>query len=252
MAPAAVTGSMSSLSFGFLIGVAMKRRGLWLTVTALFVFGLLCFAIAVLVGLKMPDGGSLRLERVTTTLLAMGGTLTGAAIAVAAVLLTLDLQMASERERRWAEVQVATVTEAAAWLDRVTRQFGDVVGAMQEWDHALPEQKDDALVKANHLARDFYDAEDLHVVERLEGLVEDEDVRTALGSADAVLRSWNETVAGDHTTPTVEVSAAAGEEWPTWLALSDARLDVLNLHAQAIRRAHGRDSREALARTARQ
>lgn len=217
----------------------MKRRGLWFTVAALFIFGLLCFALAVLVGFKMPDGGSLRSERMTTTLLAVGGTLTAAAVAVGAVLLTLDLQMASERERRWAEVQVAAVTEAAEWIGNVTRHFGDVFGAMQEWGYALPEDKDAALAKANYLAQGFYAAEDLHVVERLEGLVEDDDVRAALRSADGALRSWNETVAGDHTTRTVEVSAAAGEQWATWSALSDARLDVLKLHAQAIRRAHG-------------
>jgi hypothetical protein len=175
-----------------------------------------------------------------TALVAVGGTLIGAAVALAAVLLTLDLERRATREQRWAELQTRLLGEALSWVETATSNFGEVLELLNEYRSGLEERRPELLQRATDRAQVFYDHEqNLREVDRLQRLLDSDEVIEALRKADGVLRLWNETVAGDHTTHAVDLLQDEGRSaWGVFGTLAESRDHVLDTYAAAVRLAY--------------
>lgn len=210
----------------------------WAAVGTLAVVGGAVFAVTWHLSGQVPAEGHAVAEARITALVTLGATAGAAAVSLAAVVLTLGLQREQQQQQRWADFQMEILREAHEWIDDVYRRFGQVIGAIQEWGNAVGDDRNEKLAEANRVAQSFYDhGQRLGEVERLERLVADRAVRTALRHADGALRSWNETVAGDHTTREVRVHEAEGEEWSLFGSLGDARDSIRAAYSEAVRAA---------------
>lgn len=208
----------------------------WAAVATLGIVGIAMFLVATLLSSGIPASGDAAAEARVTALVTIGATASAAAVTLAAVVLTLGLQREQEQQQRWADFQHQVLREAYHWIDGVYGQFGEILGAIQEWGYAVESEQADKLDHANRVAQRFYDdGQQLHEVERLERLVTNRDVRAALRAADGALRGWNETVAGNHTTRAVHTDESGGTEWAVFQSLGKARNQVLNAYADAVR-----------------
>ena len=201
--------------------------------------GVAAFAASFPVSARIPSEGDARLEAWVTGFVSVGGTLVGSAVAIAAVLLTLDLQLRAEQRRRWASFQAGVLREAYEWMSATSTDFGQVLAAMQDWGFAVEAERGEKLEVARKRAQQFYDREqNLAEPERLSSLLENEHVKDALRDADAIIRQWNEQVAGDHTTRAVSLTMTNGMEWDVFQQLSAAYDKVKGAYAAAVRQAH--------------
>lgn len=210
----------------------------WSAVVVLATAGIAMFALAMVLSGGIPEEGDPVIEARAGVLVTAAATTSGAAVTLAAVIMTLGLQREQEHRQRWTVIQREALSEAYDWAEHALSSFGVVVGAMQEWGHAISDDQPAKLVDANRAAQSFYDHDQqLSEVDRLVRMVADRDVVAALSDADGAIRDWNEIAAGDHTTRAVRVEGVQGQHWEVYSVLSEARDQVVGAYATAIREA---------------
>lgn len=215
-----------------------KAQPLWLLAAALFLPGLASFTAAITVSDRIPESGDARLESLATGLSSLGGALIAASVAIAAVLFTLRLREQSEQKRRWAEFQVSLLDEAYRWIIDVSNNFGQIIEKIQEWTSAPETDQDSKHQAAIERAQRFYDHEEtLGDIVRLIRLIENNAVNSALKRADDILRQWNEATAGRHEARAVYLPGTM-DEWDVYNQLSEARNEIREAHAVAVKQAY--------------
>jgi hypothetical protein len=215
-----------------------KAQPLLLLAAALFLPGLASFAIAIIASARISESGDARLESLATGLSSLGGALIAAAVAIAAVQFTLRLRGQSEQKRRWAEFQVSLLDEAYRWIIDVSNNFGELLQKIQAWTSAPESEQDAKHWAAIERAQRFYDHEQtLGEVVRFTHLIENNTVKGGLKRADDILRQWNEATTGRHETRAVYLPGTM-DEWDVYHILSEARDEIREAHAVAVKQAY--------------
>lgn len=134
----------------------------------------------------------------------------GVAIALATVVWALDLDRQRVEDDQHAARQLKYITEAYDWLADVVETFGRGHSMMLlAADSTMSMQRAVHQGRAQEVMQRFYDeGQGLRRMSLLADVIDDAGVGAALIEADGLLRSWNESVAGDHSDPTVDLEGA--------------------------------------------
>ena len=215
-----------------------KRPGVGLYVYMMAALAVASFLGAAVFSQRIPSHGDARLESLVSAFVAFGSTLAGAAVAVAAVRLTLNLQREAEGKARWTDIQAHSLRQANDWVGNLLRNFGDVASTLRSHTDAAVNNKPRTLLAANSRAQVFHDEQEkLQEVESLMRIIDAEDVVSALQKASAAVGSWNAVVAGEYPSRPVDMRTAADATEAARSVLVDARVQVLESYAEAVRQA---------------
>ena len=215
-----------------------KRPGVGAYVYAMAALAFISFVVAWFVSQSIPISGDAKLESSVSALVALGSTLGAAAVAVAAVRLTLNLQRESEAKARWTGIQVESLRQANDWVGNLLRDFEEVASILQSHTNAAVNNKPGTLAAANSRAQVFYDEQEkLQEIVSLMRVIDAQAVVSALREASSAVESWNSVVAGEYPSRLVDMRNAASATRVARSLLVKARDDVLEAYAEAFRQA---------------